>query len=58
MVAEPNSVTTPAVAFRSLIAVGTPASGPSPRGVHARAASAVTVTNAPTVSDRRSIRSR
>lgn len=55
--AEPKVVRTPAVRVRSLNAVGTPCSGPRPSAgaasasrAAARAASGVTVTNAPTVS--------
>ena len=57
---DPNVVGTPAVRFRSLIAVGTPRSGPSPGGTAAarsRACATVVVTNAPTSSSR-STRSR
>ena len=72
VVAEPNVVRTPAVWFRSLTAVGTPNSTDSDSGPTApgpvsrdsasrawcRASSPVTVTNAPTSSPIRSIRSR
>ena len=65
IVADPNSVRTPAVWCRSLIAVGTPYSGDevSPTAASAstarrRARSAVTVTKAPTESDSRSTRER
>ncbi len=61
---EPNVVRTPAVRFRSLIAVGTPNSGDSPVSgavssaeARSRAGSGVSVTNAPTESSR-SARSR
>ena len=56
--AEPNVVRTPAVRLRSLIAVGTPYSGPAPSGTgssdsaRASASSGVRVTNAPTSSAR------
>ena len=60
---DPNVVRTPAVMFRSLIAVGTPHSGSSAAGSSAessvirpaarsRASSGVRVTNAPTSSAR------
>ncbi len=55
---DPKLVRTPSVAFRSLIAVGTPASGPSPVAEAERAWSAVTVTKAPSSSESRPIRSR
>ena len=42
---EPIVVVMPAVGVRSLMAVGTPASGPSPGGA---GAGSTTVTNAPT----------
>jgi hypothetical protein len=65
MAADPNSVRTPAVRFRSLIAVGTPYSGEdaSPIAAVARAAcrrarSPVTVTKAPTESESRATRAR
>src|SRR4051812_44656007 len=64
---EPNVVRTPAVLFRSLIAVGTPCSGGSSppsrtawsaRAAAARAWSAVTVMNAPICGSSASIRAR
>ena len=58
--ADPNLVGTPAVRFRSLIAVGTPHRGPSPAlsaVACSRAWSGVVVTKAPTSSSR-STRSR
>jgi hypothetical protein len=48
--ADPKLLRTPFVALRSLIAVGTPASGPSPTGRAERACSPVTVTKAPSSS--------
>jgi hypothetical protein len=63
--ADPNVVRTPAVIVRSLMAVGTPCSGPRPSAgtassafACARASSAVTVTNAPTSPPYAAIRSR
>ncbi len=56
--ADPKVVRTPAVRFRSLIAVGTPYNGPAPSGTgssesaSASARSGVRVTNAPTSSAR------
>src|SRR5579859_2395041 len=68
IVAEPNRVGTPATWLRSLIAIGTPSSGGSSRASRvmtscsarfalARAASSVTVTNAPTSGSMRANRS-
>ena len=59
---EPNAVGTPAVRLRSLIAVGTPCSGPASGSTtsepaRSSASSGVSVTNAPT-SSRRWARSR
>jgi hypothetical protein len=58
--AEPKVVRVPAVSVRSLMATGTPASGPLPGTATAvaRAASAVTVTKAPSASPWAAIRPR